>query len=104
MFRIFLAALVCACFALPTAAIAQPAAKAAPAAAKAKIDPNTATPAELITLPGIGKKKAELIIAGRPYKTVEDLLGVKGIGKKTLEKLKPLIEIKAALPPPPKKK
>ena len=104
MFRIFLAAMLCACMGLPGMALAQVKAPAvAPAVAPgAKLNPNTATPAELTSIKGIGKKKAELIIAGRPYATLEDLLSVKGIGKKTLEQLRAHMEIPAP-PPAPKK-
>lgn len=55
------------------------------------ININTATSAQLQQLPGIGPSYAEKIIAGRPYASVEDLLKVKGVGEKTLEKLRPLI-------------
>jgi DNA uptake protein ComE-like DNA-binding protein len=37
---------------------------------------------------GVGPVLAERIIAGRPYKTVDDLLKVKGIGSKKLEKIR----------------
>lgn len=57
----------------------------------AAVNINTATVDELSTLTGIGKVKAEAIVAYReaygPFKTVDDLKHVKGIGKKTVEKL-----------------
>jgi len=49
---------------------------------------NTATEKELQSIRGIGPVLAERIIAGRPYKTVDDLLKVKGIGPKKLEKFR----------------
>lgn len=56
---------------------------------------NTATAAEIEKLPGIGKKSAAAIIAYRTekgkFKTSKDLLKVKGIGKKTLEKIQNLV-------------
>ena len=59
---------------------------------KNKIDINQATVKELTTLPGIGKKKAEAIVAHRnekgKFKSVDDLKKVEGIGKKSLEKIK----------------
>ena len=53
------------------------------------LDPNTATGKELQSIKGIGPVLAARIIAGRPYKTVDDLLKVKGIGQKRLEKFRP---------------
>ena len=63
----------------------------------AAINVNTAPAAELVALPGIGPKKAEAIVqyreANGPFKTVDDLVQVKGIGPKTLEKLRPLVTV-----------
>ena len=57
---------------------------------------NTATAEELAdTLPRVGKSTATLIVNYRekngPFKKIEDLKNVKGIGDKTFEKLKDLI-------------
>ena len=57
---------------------------------------NTATAEELAdTLPRVGKSTAALIVSYRekngPFKKIEDLKNVKGIGDKTFEKLKDLI-------------
>ena len=54
-----------------------------------RVSVNSANMAELDTLPGVGPATAALIVAGRPYNSFEDLLNVKGIGPKTLEKLRP---------------
>lgn len=60
--------------------------------ANEKLDINQATVVELAKLPGLGKKKAEAIVAYRNQKgnfsSVEDLIKIEGIGKKTLEKIK----------------
>ncbi|WP_226677357.1 helix-hairpin-helix domain-containing protein [Mesobacillus jeotgali] len=59
---------------------------------------NSAGSSELQTLPGIGPAKADAIIEYRemngPYKSIEDLKEISGIGDKTFEKLKDLISVK----------
>jgi len=55
----------------------------------AKLDPNTATAAELENIRGIGPVLAGRIIAARPFKTSDDLRKVKGIGPKKYEQLRP---------------
>ena len=57
----------------------------------ALINLNSASTEELISLPAVGPKLAERIIAARPFNSVEDLKKVPGIGPKTFEKLRPLI-------------
>ena len=55
---------------------------------------NTATAAELETLPGIGPVIARRIVEGRPYRSVDDLDRVKGIGRKRLEEIRPPVMAK----------
>ena len=61
------------------------------------ININTAEKQNLVKLPKIGTVTAERIIRFRddygPFKSIDDLLKVKGIGPKTLEKLKPQITL-----------
>ena len=68
-----------------------------PAPAKPAINLNTATIEQLDSLPGIGRKTAELIIEYRTksggFKRIEELMNVKGIGEKSFLKLKPLITV-----------
>ena len=61
-----------------------------------KVSLNKATKEELMTLKGIGESKAKLIIEYRektPFKSIEELLNVKGIGKTMFEKIKDNISI-----------
>ena len=63
---------------------------------------NSATIAQLETLPGIGATTAKSIIAFReksgPFQRIEDLLAIKGISKAKLEKLRPYVTV---APPKP---
>lgn len=52
------------------------------------VDLNKASIEKLETLPGIGPETAKAIIKGRPYKTIDDLGRVKGIGPATIEKIR----------------
>jgi competence ComEA-like helix-hairpin-helix protein len=72
-----------------------PAVPAAGSGAAGRIDLNRADAAALMRMPGIGAKTAEAILAWRrargPFRDVRDLLQIKGIGEKKLEKLAPHI-------------
>jgi len=59
-----------------------------------KININTADKATLQTLPDIGPVKAQAIIAGRPYKSVEDVMKISGIKDKTFAAIKNYITVK----------
>lgn len=62
-----------------------------------KINMNEADSSTLQTLPGIGESKAKAIIEYRqtngPFKCIEDLMNVSGIGEKTFEKLSSSIAV-----------
>ncbi len=52
------------------------------------VDINKASKRELQKVKGIGLVLSQRIIDGRPYESVDDLLKVKGIGKRSLEKMR----------------
>jgi competence protein ComEA len=85
---------------LPAAPFAQTkgaGATSAKAAPGAVVNINTASAAELDALPGIGAKTAALIVEYRqkngPFKKVEELMNVRGIGEKNFLKLKPQLTV-----------
>jgi competence protein ComEA len=61
------------------------------------VDLNTADAERLGLLPGIGPSMAGRIIEFRdehgPFRRVEDLLKIKGIGEKSFQKLRPLVTV-----------
>jgi len=57
------------------------------------LDLNTASKEELMSINGIGPVLSARIIAGRPYRTVDDLLKVKGIGPKRLREFSPYVVV-----------
>ena len=58
---------------------------------------NTATPAQLEMLPGIGAARARAVVEARDarggFQSVDDLLAVKGIGEASLAKLRPHLAV-----------
>lgn len=54
---------------------------------------NTASPSELETLTGIGAKRAEDIVAGRPYQTINQLIEQKIITNDVFEQIKSQISL-----------
>jgi competence protein ComEA len=70
----------------------------APPARVSLVDVNTASFDELDDLPYISPKVAGAIIEGRPYAKPEDLLRVRGIGPKVLERIRPHISVEASQP------
>lgn len=67
----------------------------------APLDLGRATAADLERLPGVGPKRAQAILAlraRRPFRRVRDLLRVRGIGPKSLARLRPLVRVGPAAP------
>jgi len=60
-----------------------------------RVDINNAPRETIETLPGVGPKLAQEIIAGRPYKTIDELDRVKGIGPKKLAQLRSRVFVSA---------
>jgi competence protein ComEA len=58
-----------------------------------KVDLNKASVEELQTLPGIGAATANAIVQGRPYRSVNELTNVTGIGSAKFAKIKPLVTV-----------
>lgn len=92
--RVLLAALVFA------AALAAPLAAGAAegrAAISGVVNVNTATPDELVLLPGIGDSKARAILAARDergrFESLDELLEVKGIGERALARIRPYVAL-----------
>jgi competence ComEA-like helix-hairpin-helix protein len=79
--------------------------ESAPPTSGALVDVNTATEAQLVELPGIGPSKARAIIAfreQRPFRRVEDLMRVRGIGRGTFRQLRPLVTVGGTAPAAPR--
>jgi len=106
MFRSVLSIVALAWFvaSVPSAVVAAQSKSAAPATSKAAtaavVNINTASAAELDALPGIGAKTAARIVEYRqkngPFKKVEELMNVRGVGEKNFLKLKAQITVGAA--------
>lgn len=58
-----------------------------------RVNLNTATLTELESIPGIGEVLAKQIVAHRPYRSVDQLLQIRGIGPTSLEGLAPYVKV-----------
>jgi competence protein ComEA len=93
-------ALVAATGATLAAQTKTPPAAAAKPASTAIVNINTASATEIATLPGVGAKMAARIIEYRqkngPFKKIEELMNVRGVGEKNFLKLKSQVTVAAA--------
>jgi competence protein ComEA len=86
-------------YAGPAAAQTKPRGAAAKSAPVGVVNINTASAAELEALPGVGPKTAARIIEYRqkngPFKKVEEIMNVRGLGEKNFLKLKEQLTVGA---------
>jgi competence protein ComEA len=67
-----------------------------------RVDLNSATTAELMRLPGVGKKKAEAIVAARdkrPFRKTDEVLRVKGLSQGWYARVKGMVSVGEAPAP-----
>jgi competence protein ComEA len=67
-----------------------------PASEAGVVNLNEASPEQLSLLPGVGPSRANAIVSHRklhPFKRLEELMRVKGFGKKTYNRLRPLLSL-----------
>jgi competence protein ComEA len=93
MLKRIVATALAVAFALTLASgLAVAAAKPAPAG---KVNINTASAEQLTVLPGIGPKLAARIVEYRQksgaFKSVQELMNVRGVGEKNLKKIEPYL-------------
>jgi len=86
------------CCAAPAAAApGAPEGASAQVKGQGSVDVNAASEEELVNVPGIGKSLARRIVEFRekngPYRQIEDLLKIQGIGEKSLQKLRPYLSV-----------
>ena len=93
-FLISFALMMCAVFVLGVGATPAQAAKKTDAqkSVTALVDINNATQKELEDIKGVGPASAKKIIAGRPYKSVDELSKA-GISAKSVETMKPFVTV-----------
>ena len=94
--------LVAALVSLSMPLVAQRATKppvAADAASTEVINLNSATAAQIATLPGIGPKTADLVVQYRqkngPFKKIEEIMNIRGVGEKSFLKIKDRLTVAA---------
>jgi competence protein ComEA len=73
----------------------------AAAVATEVVNLNSATAAQIATLPGIGPKTADLVVQYRvkngPFKKIEEIMNVRGVGEKSFLKIKDRLTVAAAV-------
>jgi competence protein ComEA len=79
--------------------------RSSPLGSGERLDPNRASAAELDRLPGVGPSIAEAIVRSRdaegPYRALQDLLRVRGVGPALLARVGPHLALPAGAAPAP---
>jgi competence protein ComEA len=99
MWFVFLYTAVIATLVLGMSSVSMAAKKKATEGTAAIIDINTADEKTLESLPGVGKATAKAIIAGRPYKSIDDLKRVKGMSDAKIKALRDKVTVGGAAAP-----
>lgn len=92
-------ALLCGLGVAAVSAIPTRAQEPSEAASGPVVDIQNATAEQLQQLPGIGPSKAAAIVAYRaehPFRRVEDIMRVRGIGRATFRRLRPMLTVAGA--------
>jgi competence protein ComEA len=95
-------ALVAALLCVSAPLVAQRATKPPVAAASSTevVNLNSATAAQIASLPGIGPKTADLVVQYRakngPFKKIEEIMNVRGVGEKSFLKIKDRLSVSGA--------
>jgi radical SAM superfamily enzyme with C-terminal helix-hairpin-helix motif len=58
-----------------------------------RVDLNTASQADLVTLPGIDEAVAKAVIDGRPYKSADELVSRKIVSAEAYELIRPRVSV-----------
>ena len=99
MTRVFGGLLIAAALLTIGVSAQEPSARSVQESVVAPLDLNTASAAQLETLPGVGERTAQRIIEYREkngaFTKVEHLMNVRGVGEKSFLKLKPMITVVA---------
>jgi Helix-hairpin-helix motif len=64
-----------------------------PAEGSLRVNINLATQKELESVPGIGATRAQQIIAGRPWRSIDELERLNGVSARQVEELRPFLKV-----------
>lgn len=76
-----------------SAALVETRPKGKPAPADPSVSLNHASPTDIAAIKGISMRLAERIVASRPFGSIEEMLNIKGVGPRLLDKLRRLARL-----------